>query len=170
MDHEIAGVQLPGKTQTREPTPKCRCTIQNIKEGNITRKDYVVSMNEELYYQLVQYLENNIVPVKETKWRQQLITRGRKDFEYQDGELYKISPKDKEYRKIIIPTHRVKEILSVAHDHHLSGHQGTNRTYQQLAQIYWWPQMIKDVQHYIKTCDICQKRKTHKDTVPRQPM
>jgi hypothetical protein len=29
--------------------------------------------------------------------------------------------------------------------------------------------MIKDVQHYIRTCDICQKRKTQKDFVPRQP-
>ena len=125
-------------------------------------------MNQELYYQITTYLGGGKISIAD-EWRKKIILRSRQNFEYQDGELYKISQQDKEYRRIVIPTHRVKNILSGAHDYHLSGHQGAERTYQQLAKIYWWPQMWKDVQHYIRTCDICQKRKTIKDFVPRQP-
>ena len=125
-------------------------------------------MNQELYYQITIYLGGGKISIVD-EWRKKIILRSRQNFEYQDGELYKISQTDKEYRRIVIPTHHVKNILSGAHDYHLSGHQGAERTYQQLVKIYWWPQMWKDVQHYIRTCDTCQKRKTIKDFVPRQP-
>ena len=112
-------------------------------------------MNQEFYYQLVQYLVQGVVPKKATKWRMKSILRSRTNFEY-DGEtgvLYKISPRDKNYRRIVIPRNKVRGTLLLSHEHPLSGHQGVNRTLDQVAQIYWWPQMKQDVQEHIQTCD-----------------
>ena len=43
--------------------------------------------------------------------------------------------------------------------HNLVGHLGYKKTYDHLANQFIWPNMTKDVQEYIKTCDSCQRNK-----------
>ena len=127
-------------------------------------------MDKEFYYQLIRYLAQGVVPKQGDDWRKKSILRSRTNFEYdgENGVLYKISPRDKNYRRIVIPAHRVRETLLLSHEHPLAGHQGVNRTLDQVAQVYWWPQMKQDVQEHIRTCDRCQKRNPKKDEIPRQ--
>ena len=85
-------------------------------------------MDQEFYYQLVRYLAQGVVPKEATEWRKKSILRSRTNFEY-DGEtgvLYKISPRDKNYRRIVIPRNKVRETLLLSHKHPPSGHQGVN--------------------------------------------
>jgi len=126
-------------------------------------------MNNELYSQLVRYLADGVVPQGDelTKWKRSIFRTARRNFEYENGELLKINRNQQ--RRLVIPEHRKQQTLSLAHDHHLSGHQGIDRTFTSLAQQVWWPYMIEDVKLYIRNCDICQKRKPNRSHVPLQP-
>src|SRR5438046_8864479 len=47
----------------------------------------------------------------------------------------------------------------MASTHNLVGHLGYKKTYDHLANQFIWPNMTKDVQEYIKTCNSCQRNK-----------
>src|SRR3954451_795746 len=47
----------------------------------------------------------------------------------------------------------------ILHDHHdipTAGHQGIERTYAAIHNLFYWPRMNSDVQQYVKSCDSCQ--------------
>jgi hypothetical protein len=50
-----------------------------------------------------------------------------------------------------------KKIMIEFHDSKLAGHFRVLRTYKRLAQQFFWPNMYRDVQDYVSTCEICQK-------------
>jgi len=50
----------------------------------------------------------------------------------------------------------------------LGGHPGVSRTIKRLKLNYNWRHMKRDVKHYIKHCELCQKNKSHVTT--KQPM
>ena len=127
-------------------------------------------MEPELYYQLVRYLANGEVPKGVDSWRRNLILRSRNNFEYTQNKLYKIFPKDEHSYKLVISGRNKYQVLKTYHDHHLSGHQGVERTYQQIRQKFWWPNMMQDVQQHIRTCDKCQKRQGNQEHIPLAPV
>jgi len=53
-----------------------------------------------------------------------------------------------------------KKILAEFHDSKLVGHSRVLRTYKRLAIQFHWPNMYKDVQDYVSTCEIFQKMKS----------
>ncbi len=52
----------------------------------------------------------------------------------------------------------IEPILSLAHEHPLSGHFGLEATLTKLKERYYWPKMKNDIKSYIQTCDQCQRR------------
>ena len=40
-----------------------------------------------------------------------------------------------------------------------SGHLGITKTLKQAERMLWWPHMRRDVEYFVRTCDICQKCK-----------
>ena len=58
------------------------------------------------------------------------------------------------------------KIIQAYHDIPAYGHPGINRTKELVAKYYWWLQLAKDVQEYIKGCAQCQQNKTN--THPRK--
>ncbi|SGZ32086.1 BQ5605_C043g12069 [Microbotryum silenes-dioicae] len=70
-----------------------------------------------------------------------------------------------------------ESILHNAHD--AQGHLGDMKTYQTVQQAYFWPNMSRDVKHYVQQCDSCQRTKArttriagklHSLPVPTRPM
>ncbi|SGZ27798.1 BQ5605_C026g10191 [Microbotryum silenes-dioicae] len=69
---------------------------------------------------------------------------------------------------------------SILHDaHDAQGHLGDMKTYQTVQQAYFWPNMSRDVKHYVQQCDSCQRTKActtriagklHSLPVPTRPM
>src|SRR5205823_8698434 len=47
----------------------------------------------------------------------------------------------------------------MASTHDLVRHLGYKKTYDHLANQFIWPNMTKDIQEYVKTCDSCQHNK-----------
>ena len=53
------------------------------------------------------------------------------------------------------------KIIQAYHDVPVYGHLGINRTKDLVAKYYWWPQLAKDVQEYVKGCTQCQQNKVN---------
>lgn len=56
-----------------------------------------------------------------------------------------------------------REIETVLREHHdslLGGHYGVEKTYDQIKKRFKWKGMRKDVEEYVRGCDICQRVKS----------
>ncbi|CAF3333046.1 unnamed protein product [Rotaria sp. Silwood2] len=94
---------------------------------------------------------------------QEIIQRIRNNRRYesfiiQHDILYKLVSRDDTTIKLVYaPSKLIPEILTAYHDHPLSGHFGTGRTWSMLRNIYYWPRMKDTVTSYIKSCDKCSQ-------------
>lgn len=80
-----------------------------------------------------------------------------------DNILYRIwyDVRGDEIRKLlVIPAALTKEILSLSHDSPSGGHLGIAKTVNRIKQKFFWLGIKSDVIHWIKTCQLCQTRKT----------
>ncbi|KAJ8000091.1 hypothetical protein DPEC_G00201250 [Dallia pectoralis] len=64
--------------------------------------------------------------------------------------------------RVIVPTSLRPKVVDLAHE----GHQGVVRTKQRLRELYWWPQMDKDVQSKVASCVSCQYNDKTVKTAP----
>ncbi|KAL0373054.1 UNVERIFIED_CONTAM: Transposon Tf2-11 polyprotein [Sesamum calycinum] len=53
-----------------------------------------------------------------------------------------------------------KLLISECHDTLWAGHSREEHTYALVQRAYYWPQMLNDVETYVRTCLICQQDKT----------
>jgi integrase-like protein len=117
-------------------------------------------MNNDLYYDLVRYLGDEVIRKGADEWRRELLKKSRRDFELEGTILYR---KGKEGRRIVVSKNRLKDILFSFHNHELSGHMGVKNTIFRIKQEHWWPGMDEDIREYVKQCDKCQKRTKGKE-------
>ena len=74
---------------------------------------------------------------------------------------YRIGHNDLLYFKdrLCVPHDHRRALISEAHDTKLAAHRGQTATYQRLRDVYFWPNMRRDVDKYINACDACQRSK-----------
>ncbi|KAI2645228.1 Retrovirus-related Pol polyprotein [Labeo rohita] len=58
--------------------------------------------------------------------------------------------------QVVVPQPYRGYILSLAHDHELSGHLGVRKTYHNLLKHFFWPGMKSSVSQYCRSCHACQ--------------
>src|ERR1700748_3197183 len=63
-------------------------------------------------------------------------------------------------------------LLKIYHNGLTAGHPGVVKTFRDLQRNYWWPDMRKYVQEYVKGCAICQSHKilTHRNNPDLDPI
>jgi hypothetical protein len=66
--------------------------------------------------------------------------------------------------KLVVSQDRRIFILASAHDD--TGHHGYFATHAHISLRYWWPFMGNDIAWFVKTCHICQTRKTQNVLIP----
>ena len=72
-----------------------------------------------------------------------------------DGYLFRAN-------RLCIPVGSVRLLLlQEAHGGGLMGHFGATKTLDVLANHFFWPQMMRDVQRFVSRCTTCQKAKSH---------
>ena len=59
--------------------------------------------------------------------------------------------------RIVVPTALRLQVMRLAHDIPAAGHLGIRKTINRLQPHFHWPRMLKDVTHFCKSCDFCQK-------------
>ncbi|UYV70265.1 K02A2.6-like, partial [Cordylochernes scorpioides] len=63
--------------------------------------------------------------------------------------------------KTVVPESFQEEILKEYHDNH--SHPSINKTVRLITPFYWWPNAIKCIKYYVRSCKICQITKcSHK--------
>ena len=60
--------------------------------------------------------------------------------------------------QIVVPSKLIPEILRLAHDEHLAGHQGSKKTLLRVLSRFWWPTVRKDVENYTQSFTVCAER------------
>ena len=59
---------------------------------------------------------------------------------------------------MVVQEKDIKRILEACHSDSLSGgHFGRDKTYQKIAERYYWIGLRKTVETFISSCDMCQK-------------
>ena len=62
-------------------------------------------------------------------------------------------------QQLVIPSGPWREeILGQYHDSQLGGHMGYEKTYGRIREEFWWPEIVKDVKQYVRSCMVCQQR------------
>jgi ribonuclease HI len=86
------------------------------------------------------------------------------DYIFEDGLVFYVDQKrqDADMKRVYVPEGSRYYLLKLAHDNPVfGGHLGVKKTFRKLSR-FWWPQMHKQVEEYIKSCDICQRYKDPK--------
>ena len=50
-------------------------------------------------------------------------------------------------------------VISHCHTFATAGHPGVTKTLELTTQTFWWPNMKKDIENYVKGCHLCQANK-----------
>ncbi|CAB0041768.1 unnamed protein product [Trichogramma brassicae] len=84
------------------------------------------------------------------------------------GQLYKFRPDandknladdDEGKWKLVVPREQRVVVLRECHDEPTAGHLGREKTYERIAESYFWPRMYTDVADYVRRCQTCQQIK-----------
>ena len=61
--------------------------------------------------------------------------------------------------RICVPRASRDAVLRAAHGEALTGHPGIHRTAAVVAHFFWWPNLFRDVAHYVRSCRTCAAAK-----------
>lgn len=88
-----------------------------------------------------------------------------KYYKYVNDILY-FNNDDTNYQRVCIPTNTTlrEAVIRQTHDTLTGGHRGRGSTLSTLRKNFYWPNMDRDVNAYIKRCQTCQR--TKQQTIP----
>jgi len=63
--------------------------------------------------------------------------------------------------KIVVPADKTLrgDIIQAHHTPKYAGHKGRKKTHAAIKHTFWWPRLHIDVNHFVNTCDACQRNK-----------
>jgi hypothetical protein len=61
--------------------------------------------------------------------------------------------------RICVPKLSRDAVLHAAHGGAFVGHPGITRTAANIAQFFWWPNLFRDVAHFVRSCRMCATAK-----------
>lgn len=72
--------------------------------------------------------------------------------------------------QIVVPKSLRPQVLSLAHDHSLSGHLGVTKTYKRVLRYFFWPGLKSDVASFCRSCHTCQVSGKPNQVIPVAPL
>jgi len=80
--------------------------------------------------------------------------------------------KDHKRNLIVVPDHMKDKVIKWNHDEPCNGHLGFDKTYYEIRQKFFWPNLLGTVCEFCKSCEICQKMKpsNNKPIAPMKPI
>ena len=115
-------------------------------------------MNLEEYVNIYNYLDSLILPANLSMELQKKFIAKTKPYFIQHYQLYKRNRLNPDEPQQVVKINDVERILFNGHSESHSGHFGIENTYHRILRKYYWPQMYKTIENYIKACDICQRK------------
>ncbi|MHB1799647.1 MAG: RNase H-like domain-containing protein, partial [Vulcanimicrobiaceae bacterium] len=130
-----------------------------IKRSNIVEEQQRDSQTKWIW----RYLNNGGLPEDEQEANH--VMKEASGFQLLDGLLYRTIPTLKMVKRrwgglrIVIPEKFQKKILRDSHNSVMTGHMGIRRTFERIAEKYYWKGMLQDVKMFIEECLDCAMRK-----------
>lgn len=97
-------------------------------------------------------------------------------FKIEKGILYCCyrGPSHKVIQQVVLPQKLRGQVLALAHETLMSGHQGMKSTIDRVLGTFYWPGIQEAVKRCVQSCDICQrtypKSKVGKAPLGRMPL
>jgi len=127
-------------------------------------------MNKELAYSMIKELSGDNDD-KITEELHKEIQKTKKNFLLDDNYRLHFRKMEKEKPRLVIIGPKERErILTEYHDSRLGGHYGIDNTIERIKKFYYWPQMSKEIEEYVRSCPTCQKRKTQREDTELHPI
>jgi hypothetical protein len=150
-------------------TPELNLTfVEGIDIESLGRKQ----REDKFCSMIISYLEDGVLPQKEKDMI--FIERNINKFKVDDESnilLYKRKINNTRKQCIVLPITLKQQIMNELHDGKTAGHYGINGTYNKVKERFYFKGMYKFVEDWVKTCDLCQSKKTPKNlTTPLQPI
>ncbi|CAI5691564.1 unnamed protein product [Oreochromis niloticus] len=73
-------------------------------------------------------------------------------------------------QQIVVPQSFRSQVLSLAHDHIMSGHLGITKTYNRVLRYFFWPGLKSDVAKFCRSCHTCQLAGKPNQVIPAAPL
>ena len=105
---------------------------------------------------LNRYLETLHRPIGLSDSQYQQLRKKSRQFFVRDRYLFKRTKKGLPPRRVIGLIEQKLKVMKELHDE--IGHCGQQMIYQWIVRRYQWWGMYNDVEKYVKSCEICQKR------------
>jgi RNase H-like domain found in reverse transcriptase/Reverse transcriptase (RNA-dependent DNA polymerase)/Integrase zinc binding domain len=81
------------------------------------------------------------------------------DCQLKDGRIYYRN------RLFVPPDDELKvQILCRYHSSGLAGHPGKHKTIELITRDFWWPRLTRDVQAYVRACELCTRTKASRSS------
>ena len=123
----------------------------------------------EMWQEIVTYLKMDIMPPRcedATEWKS-FIRKTKNFFLHNEDCLWKIKPKGKIPRLVIIDVDRRSALIAEAHND--VGHRGRNAMYKTLSERFFWPNMYDQIAYFVRSCNVCQLRSKTRPIVAFSP-
>ncbi|GFO17964.1 hypothetical protein PoB_004446900 [Plakobranchus ocellatus] len=72
-----------------------------------------------------------------------------------NGIMFRRTNNKSDIDQIVLPKSMRQEVLQACHDSPIAGHLGINATKKRVCSRFSWPGIIRDVNKYVKSCDVC---------------
>ena len=115
-------------------------------------------MDLTTYEQLYTYLSTLHLPPSVTAEKQRTFCRLVANYLVRGKYLYRKNRQSPNHPLRVVSVRDVELILRDFHEDPFAGHFGNDRTYQKIAERYYWPDMRKHVYEFVRSCDTCQRR------------
>ena len=117
-------------------------------------------MEEQLYYDIKQYLTNFDIPEEYTEPQKNRIVQVAKHYFLLNDKLYRKN-KNNQTQRVILPK-QIETILYNLHKDMTGAHLGIDTIYEKAKERYYWPRMYEDIRSFVESCDNCQRRGSSK--------
>ncbi|CAB0029779.1 unnamed protein product [Trichogramma brassicae] len=108
---------------------------------------------DEWYLRMLEEVEKH--PARYPQWR---VDEGRLYRFKRNSLLDPVAGREGDW-KLVVPEEWKERILRDSHNEPATGHLGVEKTYDRVAQEYFWRGCYYDVEEYVRKCDLCQRHK-----------
>ena len=163
--HNTAAItrsQAKAKSQTFQPL-KVSKPMQDIVTVDTLREE---QKNDPTLAKIRDMVETNETRTRKSGSSFRYIMRNGVIFrEYQSPNV----DHGNDIRQVVVPLKYRNEVMKLAHESILGGHQGTKKTTDKVLSNFFWPGIQADITRFCQSCDICQ-RTVHKGRITKVPL
>ena len=122
------------------------CSLIELQALNYPAEEIMAAqLNDPILSKVIEYLQNNAndCPKEFCRYKNVLVLDGLLKYSHH-GKYILVAPED--FRE---------EILWLCHNQFCAGHLGLFKTHQRVLELFWWPNLYRDVNNFISRCDVC---------------